>query len=277
MAASIDLPAAWRVDRPRLIAKTFSSTIWRVDRLDGGTAIVKALNDFPDVWDELRGAHYLRWRDGVGVVRLLGERDRMMLLEDAGDRTLQAELDHLGDDHALAIAAEVTASLLARSDVPFPESLQPLRERFRELFAIAGKPDASFVYAEAAKTAVELLDTTRVEKPLHGDLHHDNVLRSERGWLAIDPKGVTGDPAFDSANWFYNPLDRDDLCLDPGRIAGMAGLFASATGSDPGRVLDFAFAYGCLSAAWHAGDGNDEDEARELGVAQAVRSVRLSF
>lgn len=33
----------------------------------------------------------------------------------------------------------------------------------------------------------------------------------------IDPKGVYGDPAFEAANVFYNPPDRDDLCPDPAR------------------------------------------------------------
>ena len=32
---------------------------------------------------------------------------------------------------------------------------------------------------------------------LHGDLHHDNVLRARREpWLAIDPHGVVGDPGW---------------------------------------------------------------------------------
>ena len=48
---------------------------------------------------------------------------------------------------------------------------------------------------------------------LHGDLHHENIMHGPRGWLAIDPKGVLGDPGFDAANMFYNPLDRDDLLV----------------------------------------------------------------
>lgn len=266
----------WRVARTRVIAETFSSRIFRVER-DGRTAIVKALNDFPDVYDELRGAHYLRWRDGVGAVRLLAEHDRMMLLEDAGSLTLQAELDRIGDAEATTIAAEATARLLSASDAPIPADLQPLRRRFKELFDIAREAKAKPHYSEAAKMATDLLDTTRREAPLHGDLHHENLLSGERGWLAIDPKGVLGDPAFDAANWFYNPLDRDDLCLSEERIACMATTFAKTLDIDPRRVLDFAFAYGCLSAAWHAGDDNSTDENRELTVAAAVRKVRVSF
>jgi streptomycin 6-kinase len=277
-ASSIDaLPRHWNIYYPTLVAETFSSRIWRVKLADGSSAIVKALNDFPDVYDELRGAHYLRWRDGVGAVRLLAEHERMMLLEDAGSLTLQTELDRIGDTESTAIAAEATARLLTSSDAPAPADLQPLRQRFKELFDIAREADARPIYVEAARMAIDLLDTTQREAPLHGDLHHENLLWGERGWLAIDPKGVLGDPAFDAANWLYNPLDRDDLCLSEERIAGIASTFAKTLDIDPRRILDFAFAYGCLSAAWHAGDDNSEDEDRELAVAAAVRAVRLSF
>ncbi|MGG0667309.1 aminoglycoside phosphotransferase family protein [Lederbergia citrisecunda] len=42
---------------------------------------------------------------------------------------------------------------------------------------------------------------------LHGDLHHENILFSnERGWLAIDPKGVAGSPYFDVVSFLINHL-----------------------------------------------------------------------
>ena len=74
-------------------------------------------------------------------------------------------------------------------------------------------------------------------RPLHGDLHHENIMHGPRGWLAIDPKGVLGDPAFDAANWFYNPLNRMDLCLNPERIAFMAESFAGALRQDVPHIL----------------------------------------
>src|SRR5690606_27850285 len=126
------------------------------------------------------------------------------------------------------------------------------------------------LYGEAATLAGRLLDAQSDIRPLHGDLHHDNILEGPRGWLAIDPKGVLGDPAFDAANLFFNPLDRADLCMNPERIASMADVFARRLRLNPRHVLDHAFAYGCLSSAWHAEDGNHVEEARELAIARAV-------
>ena len=273
-------PRRWNTSGADLIAETFSSRIWKVLRADGSVAIVKALKPFDDVEDELRGAHFLAWRHGDGAVRLLGRDGRKMLIEYAGKRHLADVLDRQGDTAATEIAAEVIARLHAPGRRPAPAALQPLRDRFAALFARAAddrNAGRQSLYVEAAELAGRLLGDQRGVRPLHGDLHHDNLLSSPRGWLAIDPKGVLGDPAFDAANMFYNPLERDDLCLDPERIAGMAAVFSRGMGIDPRRLLDFAVAYGCLSAAWHAGDGNDRDEARELAVADAIRAVRLDF
>src|SRR6266567_3540278 len=44
---------------------------------------------------------------------------------------------------------------------------------------------------------------------VHGDLHHDNVLSSARaGWLAIDPKGVAAEPAYETAAMLRNPRSK---------------------------------------------------------------------
>jgi streptomycin 6-kinase len=273
-------PLRWKIDGAALIAETFSSRIWKVFRTDGSVAVVKALKPFDDVEDELRGAHFLKWRDGGGAVRLLGRDRRKMLLEYGGERLLTTVLDAEGDEAATEIAADVLARLHHPSDRPAPARLQPLRERFAALFGMAktaGETRHRSIYVEAAKLAASLLDNNRSEVPLHGDLHHDNIVLSQRGWLAIDPKGVLGDPGFDTANLFYNPLDRDALCGDPKRIARMAQALSRILKQDPRRLLDHAFAYGCLSAAWHGEDGNAKDENRELAVARSIRAVSTKF
>ena len=102
-------------------------------------------------------------------------------------------------------------------------------------------------------------------------------MHGPRGWLAIDPKGVLGDPGFDAANLFYNPLGEDDLCRNPKRIAHMAEVFAEAIGQDERAILDHAIAYGCLSAAWHAERcKRNRGRARTLSIAAAIKAVRDS-
>lgn len=280
MTARPAFPSRWNIAAARLIADTFSSRVWKVTLGDGSTAVVKDLKPFDDVEDELRGAHLLAWRNGHGLVRLIDRDGNRMLIEYAGERHLTDVLETGGDAAATEIASEVMQRLHAPGDRPAPSGLQPLAERHEALFAKAKQDRAAGIvsaYIEAALCAQELLDSAHDIRPLHGDLHHENILEGPRGWLAIDPKGVLGDTGFDAANLFYNPLERDDLCLAPERIARMAGQLSRPMKQDPRRLLDHAFAYGCLSAAWHHGDGNAADEARELAVAAVVREVRKRF
>jgi streptomycin 6-kinase len=253
-----------------------TSRIWKVLREDGSPAVVKDLKPIGMV-EELRGVHLLKWRRGVGAVRLLGVDRGRMLLEWAGDRSLVDELNECGDRAATETAAEVTARLLSPLTRPFPDDLRPLRDYFAVLFQKAKadrNADEHSPYVDAAMLADRLLSDTPQRCPLHGDLHHENVMQAQRGWLAIDPKGLVGDPAFDAANFFYNPLDRDDLCLAPDRIAFMAETFARVLGLDVRRILDQAVAYGCLSASWHDEDGNSADANRELAIAAEIGRMR---
>ncbi|MBH0391151.1 aminoglycoside phosphotransferase family protein [Salmonella enterica] len=224
-------PAHWHVSQPVLIADTFSSLVWKVSLPDGTPAIVKGLKPIEDIADELRGADYLVWRNGRGAVRLLGRENNLMLLEYAGERMLSHIVAEHGDYQATEIAAELMAKLYAASEEPLPSALLPIRDRFAALFQRARDDQNAGCQTDYVHAAI-----------------------------------IAG-----AANMFYDPADRDDLCLDPRRIAQMADAFSRALDVDPRRLLDQAYAYGCLSAAWNA-DG--EEEQRDLAIAAAIKQVR---
>lgn len=244
-------------------------------RAGGEIDIVKILKP-KALEDSLRGADFMAWRDGVGCVRLIARSDDLLLMEHAGTVTLRDYMETHGDGHATRIAAEVLAEYHRPSDIAPPASLMPLSRYFKSLFekAEADRRDGvANPFIEAAELAERLIADQRDIKPLHGDLHHENIMLGPRGWLIIDPTGLIGDPALDVANMFSNPLDRFDLTRGEDRIASMAAVFAETLGRDVRTILQYAFAYGCLSAAWHEEDGNAKDRDDELAVAAAVRSV----
>jgi streptomycin 6-kinase len=92
---------------------------------------------------------------------------------------------------------------------------------------------------------------------LHGDLHHDHVLASARGWLAIDPKGVIGERSYEVANLLGNPCPHGELVHDRDRMLRLASVYAENLGLDAARILAFALAHAGLSATWSIEDGED--------------------
>ncbi len=189
-------PAHWHVSQPVLIADTFSSLVWKVSLPDGTPAIVKGLKPIEDIADELRGADYLVWRNGRGAVRLLGRENNLMLLEYAGERMLSHIVAEHGDYQATEIAAELMAKLYAASEEPLPSALLPIRDRFAALFQRARDDQNAGCqtdYVHAAIIADQMMSNASELRGLHGDLHHENIMFSSRGWLVIDPVGLVGE------------------------------------------------------------------------------------
>lgn len=264
----------WGASDPVLLAVTPTSRVHRVRLAAGGTGVVKDLTPL-GAQEEWRGADLLEWRQGAGYVRLIERHDTTLLLEDAGTYSLLDHLNEHGDASATAIATDAIAAMHTDLDHAPPTTLLPLGQSFESLFSLAATRVDPLI-GEAASVARDLLAEQRDVRPIHGDLHHENLLRGSLGWLAIDPKGLLGDPAYDTANMFYNPLSRDDLRLDPLRIRAMAARLGLAVNRDPRAILQWAFAHACLSSSWHLEDGQPAMAASSLRVAAAVRSVLAS-
>jgi streptomycin 6-kinase len=106
----------------------------------------------------------------------------------------------------------------------------------------------------AENLRAELLQGTPPSRLMHGDLHHFNLLDGNAsGWVAIDPKGVIGDPAYEPAAFLLNPGPAVflDGSLQQARIA----IFAEQLGIDARRIVRWAFVQAVLGAWWIIEDG----------------------
>ncbi|MGF1610282.1 MAG: aminoglycoside phosphotransferase family protein [Kiloniellales bacterium] len=228
-------------------------------RQEGVPAMLKVASDA----EERRGGLLMAWWDGDGAARVLAQEGDTILLERATGPASLAELVGKGHDDE---ASRIICAAAARLHVPRrrpPPDLIPLPQRFSELEPAAAKHGG--ILALSASTARALLATPREVAVLHGDIHHGNILDfGERGWLAIDPKGLVGERGFDYANIFCNP---DHVtATTSARFARRLDVVRATAGLEQRRLLQWILAWAGLSAAWALDDGLPPDTA--LAVAE---------
>lgn len=273
-----EIAGRWSLADVRPIADTHGSRVYRAKRADGRSVIAKLLK--PRGIGELAGMDYLAWRGGFGAVRLLARHDNACLLEDAGTRSLEVARQADGEAAATSIFADVLRQLHAPSRSQIPGGLVPLERHFAALLQgdIPMPADHASDVAWAADVARALLAEQTNVMPLHGDLHHENILSDGAGkWRAIDPHGLIGDPAYDAANFFGNQLGSPEITGDEGRIRLLASRLAPALGCSEEKLLRYAAAHAALSACWSIGDPVSDDDLGDaddrLAFVTAVRTI----
>ena len=259
----------WKLSEPVLLASTFTSKVHRVN-LNGHNVVLKIFNEKGRQF-ELGGATVLRCFDGNGAVRLLNADEGAHLLEYVDGKPLKDLVGCGDDDEATEIVCNVVNKLHSY-DGPIPPGLISMERNFRSLlYKVQTEPKDS-IYVDGARLAKRLIESEQEVCVLHGDIHHENILESsERGWLAIDPQCLAGERTYDIANAFYNPNGFLSVVGSTETIERRCAIYAKRLYLDRRRVLEFAFAYGCLSAAWCIEDGQSAEST--LQIARNIQCV----
>jgi len=187
---------------------------------------------------------------GLSVVRALDQTDGAVLLERLVPGKSLAEIN-VDDKEATAIIADVIRRMAPTSppiDTPTVAAWGKSFERYR------AAPNAGIplpLVEQAQRTYTTLCASQSSVRLLHGDLHHHNViLDSRRGWVAIDPKGVVGELAYEVGAALRNPCEQPALFSAPDTIRRRVNCFATVLKLDSGRILAWAFAQAILAAIW---------------------------
>ena len=263
----------WRLTVERPYAMTFH-WVAAVRQADGTPAVLKlGPAGLADTADEIAA---LRHFDGVGAVRLLADDAALgaVLLERAEPGTMARSVVPARDLVATAALITVMRRLHrpATDDPALPDVLARNRRSFVEHLARypGDEPFPRRLVTTALGLLAELGADPAPRVVLHGDLHHDNVLRAEREpWLAIDPHGVVGEPAAEVGALLYNPdpeiRDPALVALVPSRVEQLADGLALPVE----RVVAWGFVQAVLSEVWTA-ESAGAAVTRALDVALAL-------
>ena len=231
--------------------------------MDGLPAVLKV--NFPEPESEHEAEALARW-NGVGAVRLIagdGVR-RALVVERCLPGTQPWEVE---EGRASEIAADVLSQLWQAAPTGAFRSLAGEAARWAAELPLtwegAGRPFEQALLDEAVEFLATASSTAEDDALLHQDLHGGNILQSERGWLAIDPKPLVGERAFDVASLL------DDLARDPdaaGRIRRRLDFFSDRLELDRERVRGWGIAH---ALAW--GFEGGRPLADHIECARALR------
>jgi streptomycin 6-kinase len=245
-------------------------------RADGTAAVVKL--SFPDAGFRAE-AEALRHFDGRGAVRLLElDLDRGAMLLERLEPGLPLTTVH-DDNEATSIAADVLGQLWrpVPPEHPFPTVADWAHglTRLRWNFGGGTGPLPAPLVERAEALFAELLTSQAEPVLLHGDLHHLNVLAASREpWLAIDPKGVVGEPAYDAGALLRNPAELLDTSRPGKTLERRLDQLSEQLGLDRARVARWGMSQAVLAAYWGWEDGGHVwDEA--LAFAELLTTIRV--
>lgn len=241
-------------------------------RPDGQTLVLKAGVPRPELGCEIDALRIYAGRGSVLLLEADTQRGVMLLERIEPGTTLKAEPD---DARATEITARVMQSLW--QPLPAGHSFKAVTEwatgfaHLRARFDGGTGPLPADQVALAESLFADLFRSAAPAVLLHGDLHHGNILAGGRSpWLAIDPQGVAGEPAYEVGALLRNPMPEVAGWPDLARVqARRVDQLTEILGFDRQRIVGYGMAQAVLSAWWTLED-HEEFDRSALACAEAL-------
>ncbi len=271
---------AWDLDvLPPFDGLTFNYVV-PVRRRDGSDAVLKV--GVPEA-EQRAEIFALRAFAGCGIVQLyeFNVDDQVSLIARLKPGTALSTLFPQRDDEATAIAASIMKDLAipAPADQTEFSTVEEWATRGMEDLRLRFEGDTGPFPPDLVERAEslfhDLLASTDQQWLIHGDLHHMNILSSKAhgGWLAIDPKGVIGDRAYEPAPFILNPYDDIYSVMDVRKIfERRIDQFSEILDIERERIHGWVLAFSVLSAWWDYGSG--DSWRRTIGLGEVLASIK---
>jgi streptomycin 6-kinase len=207
--------------------------------------------------DESHSGKVLRAFSGDGAVRVYESETNAVLLQrlEPGEQ-LVSVVKRGGEDEATKILAEVIEKLAHHQAPEECSTVTDWGRGFDRYLQSGDQQVPRELIDEAHRLYRDLASSQRTTMLLHGDLQHYNVLfDKERGWVAIDPKGVVGELEYEIGAILRNPVEQPKLFADIDVIKRRLETLTSRLRLDYSRALSWSFAQAVLSAIWDVEDG----------------------
>ncbi len=255
----MDLQAAlttFGLTQPRDLTQTGIARLWRVNGPMGQDWVLKLYHGM-DMGNETQGVSLMKAWATVSphhTPRIHGQIDNALVMDFLPGQTLGNTIRD-GDWSANKDLATFAIDLHSLS-LPPMRNLPKLETWFQLLFdlevAANCPPGVAHDIGRATVLARHLLATQSNPRPLHGDLHHDNVFYANQGFRTIDAKGVIGEPTYELANAMRNPKGCGAALRDKALQHQRLDWFSKSMNVEKKRLAQWAAAKAAWSIALRA-------------------------
>lgn len=270
--------ARWSIKVGPPFLPLFYNYVAHATGADGARLVLKLC--FPD--DEApTEREALRLFEGSGAARLLeaDEERNALLLERLEPGTKLSDLCETDDEGATSAAVSVMRSL--RRPVSEAHEFPSVADwgkgfaRHRARHDATSGPLPARIFDEAEALFRDLNASADEPVLLHGDLHQGNIIAAQRErWLAIDPKGIVGEAAYEVGALLRNPIGQILAWPNLPRIMERRiRQLSEELGFERERVRGWGLSQAMLAAVWSCEDGA-RDAGEWIECAKAIAAAK---
>lgn len=210
----------------------------------------------------------LKVYDGVSLCRLIDcvEERGVLLVERLNPGNNLKSVEH--DVAAVKIASMLMKKMRDKS--PNTAGFQTIRDwaegisKLRKHFNGGSGPFPENIVRKVEELFPRLITSQKNCYPLHGDLHHENILLNHKEWKLIDPKGIVGEMEYEIIPFIINnPQGLQFESLINQRIQ----IFNKELDVRIDRVYAWGLCHSLLSAWWNIEDNLGVSD-RDLAVIE---------
>lgn len=199
----------------------------------------------------------LLYYNGIGCVKLLDyDLDNYgLLLEYITPGNSLKPFFPDKEEESIIIAAEVIKKLHGKK-IDHEVSNFPKLADWLDLFNyFADRRISQLHIVKAKEISADLIKSQTDLYLLHGDLHHENILKQTNSWIAIDPKGVVGEFAYEMGAFIRNPFE---LLVKQKNVKEIIQnrytLFSELLNIEQEKIANWTYVQAVLAACWSIQD-----------------------
>ena len=267
------LTQKWQVDALELISSFSSNLVFKGHSTVHGSVVIKFGRQDHEFIGEVNALNYF---DGAGTCKLIDvDLANCVLLEESicpGDElVLEKSLES-----RLEIFCDLFQQLHGNGKSVGTSNEQSLGSGYKSyeqwLFRIADYMEHQEAWQEVTahiKNAKALFIDLSAQYPemslLHGDFHYYNILKGERDYKIIDPKGVLGHPIFDTPRYILNEFwDEADKKNVDETIRRVFDVFNKRLNIPKNVLSKLLYIEGAMAISWCVEDGASTDEKAQF-------------